>query len=100
MTCQGPQHIFVGDDAMDADFDLTDVNGDPVSYGAPAVSGPISITVVDDNPITGGVHRAIGIVAQNTVPSGQQQTATLSETGYANGKSTSCTVTITVVNAG
>jgi hypothetical protein len=97
MECQGPQHIYVGDDAMYADFILTDPDGDPVSFSAPVVTGPLDIVLVEDEAVSGGKHRTVGIRAQS-IPAHTDQNATLSVTGQANGKSVSCTVNITVHN--
>lgn len=98
MQCQGPQHIFVGDDAMFADFDLTDPDGDPVSFGAPQVSGPLQVVLVEDAPVAGGKRRTVGIRAAD-IPEGTSQNATLTVSGTAGGKSVSCTVNVIVENA-
>lgn len=97
MQCQGPQHIYVGDDAMFADFDLTDPDGNPVSFGEPVVTGPLDVVLVEDSAVAGGKRRTVGIRAKQ-IPEGTSQNATLKVTGSAGGKSVSCTVNIMVVN--
>ena len=43
MQCQGPQHIYVGDDAMYADFDAHDADGHAISFREPVVNGPLEV---------------------------------------------------------
>ena len=97
MQCQVPQHIFVGDDAMEADFDLTDPDGNPVSFDQPVVTGPIQVVVVEDTIVPGGKRRSVKFSAKD-IPAGTSQSATISVSGSANGKPASCSGTVTVTN--
>jgi hypothetical protein len=99
MECQVPQHIFVGDDAMYADFDTVDPDGDAISYGQPVISGPINVVMVERSTVNGKEHLSVKFVAQDgVVPDGSSQTATISVTATAGGKTATCSGTVTVEN--
>ncbi|HRF28290.1 MAG TPA: hypothetical protein PL051_01465 [Candidatus Saccharibacteria bacterium] len=97
MVCTVPEHIYVGDDAMWADFDLTDPDGDAVSFNEPVLTGPIEKTTTDLTNVPGGKRFSVKFRA-TAIPAGTSQTATIKVTGQAGGKSVSCSGTVTVEN--
>lgn len=97
MTCTVPEHIFVGDDPMWADFDLTDPDGDPASFNEPVLTGPIQKMTTDITNVPGGKRLSVKFSA-TAIPEGTSQSATISVTGQAGGKSVSCSGTVTVEN--
>jgi len=93
MTCTGMQHVFVGEDRSAFDFDATDPNGDPISFGEPIISGPIKVVTVERT----GNRLTVWIVAQD-IPVGTSQAASVRVVATAGGKSVGCTVNTTVEN--
>lgn len=93
MTCTGMQHVFVDDDRSAFDFDSSDPNGDPISYGEPLISGPIRVVTVERT----GNRLTVWIVAQD-IPAGTSQPASVRVIATAGGKPVSCTVNTTVEN--
>lgn len=93
MTCTGMQHVFVGEDRSAFDFDATDPNGDPISFGEPIISGPIRVVTVERT----GNRLTVWIVAQD-IPVGTSQAASVRVVATAGGKTVGCTVNTTVEN--
>ena len=93
MTCTGMQHVFVGEDRSAFDFDASDPNGDPISFGEPIISGPIRVVTVERT----GNRLTVWIVAQD-IPAGTSQPASVRVVATAGGKSVGCTVNTTVEN--
>jgi hypothetical protein len=98
MVCTVPEHIYVGDDAMWADFDITDPDGDAVSFNEPVLTGPIEKVTTDLTNVTGGKRLSVKFRA-TAIPEGTSQTAMIKVTGQAGGKSVSCSGSVIVENA-
>ena len=96
MECQAPQHIFVGDDAMWADYLASDADGDPITF-AYSTSGPILVHTVEQSVVNGKQRLSIRFSAQD-IPEGTSQVAHIVVTATANGKSVSCDTAVTVEN--
>lgn len=93
---QAPQHLYVGEDALFADFDAFDPDGDPIAFSHEA-TGPVAITSVERSTVNGKQRLTLGVRPLD-IPEGTSKLAYVKVTATAGGKSVSYTATIEVVN--